>query len=33
VCPNGAPRLYLDEAIDVIAELMDRIRGRTEIGI
>jgi UDP-glucose 4-epimerase len=33
VCPEGAPRLYLDDAVDVIEELMDRIRSRTEIGI
>jgi ferredoxin len=33
VCPEGAPRLDLDDAVDVLGELTDRIRSRTEIGI
>lgn len=33
ICPEGAPRLHLDDSVDVIGELLDRIRSRTEIGI
>ena len=33
VCPNGAPQLTLDDSIDTIGKLMDRIRDRTEIGL
>lgn len=33
VCPVGAPQLYLDESADIIGELVERIRKRTEIGL
>jgi len=32
VCPEGTPRLHMDESIDVVAKLVDRIRTRAEIG-
>jgi len=33
ICPVGAPELEMDAAVDVIGEITDRIRSRTEIGI
>jgi len=33
VCPEGAPQLQMDENIDVIGMLMNRIRSRTDIGV
>jgi UDP-glucose 4-epimerase len=33
ICPEGAPRLFLDESIDVVEKLVDRIRTRAEIGL
>jgi UDP-glucose 4-epimerase len=33
VCPEGAPQLHLDEAVDMVGELTERIRSRTEVGI
>jgi Fe-S-cluster-containing hydrogenase component 2 len=33
VCPEGAPQLYMDDTIDVVQRLFDRIRTRTEIGL
>jgi UDP-glucose 4-epimerase len=33
ICPEGAPQLQLDESVDVVSVLMDRIRSRTDIGV
>lgn len=33
VCPEGAPQLHMDESVDVVGRLVDRIRSRTEIGV
>ena len=33
VCPEGAPPLQMDESVDVVGRLVDRIRARTEIGV
>ena len=33
ICPEAAPQLQMDEATDVVAILLDRIRSRTEIGV
>jgi UDP-glucose 4-epimerase len=33
VCPEGAPKLLMDESMDVVAQLTARIRSRTEIGL
>jgi len=31
-CPVGAIRLHVDEGVDVLARLLDRIEQRTDIG-
>jgi ferredoxin len=33
ICPEGASQLHMDESIDVVSKLVDRIRTRTEIGV
>jgi Fe-S-cluster-containing hydrogenase component 2 len=33
VCPQGAPMLVMDENVDVLTRLEERIRQRTEVGI
>jgi len=33
ICPEGAPRLHMDDSLDVVQRLVDCIRTRTEIGL
>ncbi|HBY08919.1 MAG TPA: hypothetical protein DEH22_14500 [Chloroflexi bacterium] len=33
VCPEGAPQLQMDAATDVVANLIERIRSRTDVGL
>jgi heterodisulfide reductase subunit A-like polyferredoxin len=32
-CPQEAPKLVMDERVDMVAQLTKRIRARTEVGI
>jgi Pyruvate/2-oxoacid:ferredoxin oxidoreductase delta subunit len=33
ICPERAPHLQMDDSVDVVPILMDRIRSRTDIGL